>query len=284
MLVTGATGQQGGATARRLLEHGHKVRAVTRDPASAKAKGLAALGATLVTADLLDLEAMTRAADGADALFAISTPFEAGVDAEIQQAVTAAKAARAAGTAHFVYTSVAGADRKSGIEHFDSKGRAEAMIRELGLPHTFLGPAPFLDNLFAPWNLPFLRDGKFAMPLPRHFPMQQVAVVDIAAFAVLVLENKDRFLGRRIDIASDEVSGQRMFEVLNQRLTRPLEYKEMTFEQISPELGRLFSGAGKPGTSPMPRIDLEGLRRDYPEVGWHTFETWAATLDLSFLK
>ena len=79
--VVGATGKQGGAVARSLLERGHEVRAVTRDPESVKAKGLAKAGATLVKASLEDTAALTKALEGATSLFAMAKPFEEGTQA-----------------------------------------------------------------------------------------------------------------------------------------------------------------------------------------------------------
>src|ERR1700756_5611782 len=92
VVVTGSTGHQGGAVARGLLERGHKVRAVTRDPSSSRAKALANAGATLVTASLEDGAAIRKALEGATSLFAVTTPFGGGTDAEIRQGVVAADA------------------------------------------------------------------------------------------------------------------------------------------------------------------------------------------------
>src|SRR5438045_3946848 len=117
VVVTGATGKQGGAVARSLLARGHEVRAVTRRPDSANATQLASAGASLVGASLEDTAALIKALEGATSLFAMTTPFEKGTAAETRQGVSAADAARAAGV-HLVYTSVASADRQTGIPHF----------------------------------------------------------------------------------------------------------------------------------------------------------------------
>src|SRR5258705_10661787 len=93
VVVTGSTGNQGGAVARGLLERGHKVRAVTRDPSSSRAKALANAGATLVAASLDDSAAIMKALDGATSLFAMTTPIEGGTDAETRQGLAAADVA-----------------------------------------------------------------------------------------------------------------------------------------------------------------------------------------------
>ena len=112
VVVTGSTGKQGGAVARGLLERGHKVRAVTRDPNSSQAKLLANAGATLVAASLEDTAAIMKALEGATSLFAMTVPF-GGTDAETRQGIAAADAAKAAGV-HLVFTSVGSANRQTG--------------------------------------------------------------------------------------------------------------------------------------------------------------------------
>src|SRR6476660_1932366 len=104
VVVTGATGKQGGAVVKSLLERGHEVRAVTRTTDSAKARELANAGITLVRASLEDTAALTRALEGATSLFAMTTPFEGGTQAETRQGISAANAAKAAGV-HLVFTS-----------------------------------------------------------------------------------------------------------------------------------------------------------------------------------
>src|SRR5512140_1419014 len=116
--VAGATGKQGGAVARTLLHRGHAVRALTRRPEARAAADLRALGADIYQADLDDDEAVQRATAGADALFLMATPYEGGVEAEVRQARTAAKAAKEAGVKHLVYSSVASADQDTGVPHF----------------------------------------------------------------------------------------------------------------------------------------------------------------------
>ncbi len=146
VVVTGSTGKQGGAVARGLLERGHRVRAVTRDPNSSQAKLLANAGATLVAASLEDTAAIMKALEGATSLFAMTTPF-GGTDAETRQGVAAAAAAKAAGV-HLVFTSVGSANRETGIPHFDSKYEVEQHIAKVGVRATILAPVSFMENLY----------------------------------------------------------------------------------------------------------------------------------------
>ena len=146
VVVTGSTGKQGGAVARGLLERGHKVRAVTRDPNSSQAKSLANAGAALVVASLEDTLSIRKALDGATSVFAMTTPF-GGTAAEIRQGIGAADAAKAAGV-HLVFTSVGSANRQTGIPHFDNKYEVERHIAKVGVRATILAPVAFMENLY----------------------------------------------------------------------------------------------------------------------------------------
>ena len=127
-LVTGATGQQGGAVARRLLESGFRVRGMARNTESEPSKHLRVMGAEMVRAEFADAESLTTVLKGVDVVFAMTTPFEEGVDAETAQGVALVDAAAAAGVDHFVFSSVASANKATGIPHFDSKYRVEERL------------------------------------------------------------------------------------------------------------------------------------------------------------
>src|ERR1700723_2080037 len=197
VVVTGSTGKQGGAVARGLLERGHKVRAVTRDPNSSQAKLLANAGAELVEASLEDAAAIMKALEGATSLFAMTTP-SGGTDAETRQGIAVADAARAAGV-HLVFTSVGSANRQTGIPHFDSKYEVEEHIAKVGVRATILAPVAFMENLH--FIKEQLAKGIYAAALPPTRALAQVAVPDIGAVAVRVLEDSARFTGKRFDLA-----------------------------------------------------------------------------------
>ncbi len=283
VLVTGATGKQGGALARLLLKKGHRVRALTRKPDSPAAQELKRLGAELVTGNLEDCAAIERAAQSADAVFAMSTPFEAGTEVETRQGITVAEAAKAARTRHLVFTSVASADRRTGIPHFESKYKVEQHIQSLGLPYTIIGPVFFMENLLSPWWLPGLQQGQLAMALPASRGLQQVALDDIAGFAALVLECREPFLGQRLDIASDEVTGPQAAEIISRASGRKIEYVELPIAQLraaNEDFAKMFEWFDRVGY----RVDIAALRRNYPEVGWRTFEQWAQAQSWGALK
>jgi len=134
ILITGATGQQGGATARALLAAGHHVVAMTRNPSSENALALGALGTEVIRGDLDDETSLRSALEGKWGVFALQNTWEAGVEEEEEQGKRLARLAKEAGVQHFVYASVASADKDTGIPHFDNKHRVEETVRELGFP------------------------------------------------------------------------------------------------------------------------------------------------------
>jgi len=272
VLVTGATGQQGGAAARHLVQHGHRVRALTRRATSPKAQALAAAGIELVTGDLDDRRAVDQACAGMDAVFLMTTPFEAGTGAETRQATAVVDAAQAAG-AYLVYTSVANADRRTGIPHFDSKFAVEEHIRASRVPATILAPTYFMENLW--FGLPQLRQGVYGSALTPARPLAQVAVSDIGAAAVSVLENRTRHAGQRYDLAGDELSAEAEAAILSTVTGRPIRCVNLPLDVIRQAMGedgvKMYEWFEHTGYT----IDRDALRRAFPDLPWLSFKTWA---------
>jgi len=279
VVVTGSTGKQGGAVARGLLERGHKVRAVTRDPKSSQAKLLANSGATLVAASLEGTAAITKALEGATSLFAMTTPFR-GTDAETRQGIAAADAAKAAGV-HLVFTSVGSANRQTGIPHFDSKYEVEKHIAKIGVRATILAPVAFMENIY--FVKEQLAKGIYASALPPTRVLAQVAVVDIGAVAVRVLENAGRFTGKRFDLASDQFTGNDALANLSRVTGRPFSYYQVPLDVVRQSMGedavRMYEWFDRVGFA----VDRAALRREFPDVAFHDFESWAKTQDWNAL-
>jgi len=278
VLVTGATGAQGGQVARLLLQKGHTVLALTRNADSAAAKELVKQGAKIVTGDLLDKESVKRAAQGVDAIFGVTnfvTPKGTDCEGEVQQGITLADVAKANGQ-YLVFTSVAHADRNTGIPHFESKYKVEQYIEKIGLPAAIIGPGYFMDNLFTRDALKnALHEGYFLSCLPPDKLLGQICVEDIAGMAVLALENKEKFAGKgRIDIYSENLTGEQCAQILTKILGRPIQYKQLPLDAIKQdeEYHKMFTYFATTGLTG----DTDKLRKQYPEVGWHTFESWAA--------
>src|SRR5258706_1938695 len=276
VFVTGSTGKQGGAVARSLLERGHAVRAVTRDPHSSQAKALANVGATLVAASLEDTAAITKALDGATSLFAMTTPFGGGTDAETRQGVAAADAAKAAGV-HLVFNSVGSANRQKGVPHFDSKYEVEKHIAKIGARATILGPVYFMENLT--FGKEQLAKGTYAAALPPTRTLAQIAVADIGAVAVRVLEDAGRFAGKRFDLAGDELTGNDIVAILARVTGRPFAYYQVPLDVIRQGMGedgaRMYEWFDRVGFT----VDRAALHREFPDVAFHDFESWVKALD-----
>src|ERR1700736_1385350 len=280
VVVTGGTGQQGGAVVKSLLERGHEVRAVTRSTDSAKARELANAGATLGRASLEDTAALTKALKGAPSLFAMTTPFEGGTQAETRQGISAADAAKAAGI-HLVFTSVGSANRQTGVPHFDSKYEVEKHIAKGNVRATILAPVAFMENLN--FIKEQLAKGIYASALPPTRALAQVAVVDIGAVAVRVLEDAGRFTGKRFDLASDELTGNDALAILSRVTGRPFAYYQLPLDVIRQRMGedavRMYEWFDRVGFA----VDRAALRREFPDVAFHDFESWAKTQDWSVL-
>lgn len=274
ILVTGATGTQGHAVVRALLQDGHTVRGMTRDPEQAGARELEQDGVEMVRGDFRDPASVRRAAEGVDAAFLACTPYEEGVQAEVEQGRNAIDALAAAGVGHIVYSSVANADRETGIPHFDSKARVERHLEQAGVPFTIVAPVWFRDNLFAPAMAAGLRQEILVMPLPPNRGLQNIGAPEIGRFVATVLADPERFRGERIDIASDETTPQQMVEVLSRATAVTVEHVQPPLDEVrkdSPETATMFSWFERVGYD----VDVEGLRRRFPEVAWVDFETWA---------
>jgi uncharacterized protein YbjT (DUF2867 family) len=175
VLVTGATGQQGGAVARELLKGGHPVRAVTRKSDGEKARALAKAGAEIIYGDLDDAGSLERALKGMWGVFSVQNTWEAGIEKEEIQGKRFAEIARRAGVKHFVYSSVGSAHRGTGIPHFDNKWKIKETVRKLGFPSfTVLRAAFFMENFASPWFKPGIDAGKLMVGLKPETVLQMI--------------------------------------------------------------------------------------------------------------
>ena len=233
ILVTGATGQQGGAVARELLARGHRVRAMTRKPDGAAAQALARLGAEVVKGDLDDAESLKRLVQGAWGVFAVQNTWEAGVEGEEAQGKRIAEIARKNGVQHYVYTSVGSAHRKTGIPHFDNKWRIEETIRGLAFPsHIIIRPAFFMENFLSPWFKPGIDQGKLMMGIKPTTVLQMIAVADVGKYGLLAFEKPTELNRREIDIAGDAHTGPETATILSNAVGRTITFQQVPIAEI----------------------------------------------------
>jgi len=272
VLVLGATGGQGGAVAAALIRAGRPVRALVRDPAAPAARRLAAAGARLATGDFTDPGALSAAMRGAAAAFALTTPFESGPEAELEQGRAIIEAAAAARLGHLVFSSVAGATQDTGIPHFESKAAVERVLAASGLPHTVVAPTYFYDNALG--GADRLRRGVLDLPLPADHQLQQLDRTDLGSFVELVLRDPAAFAGRRIELASDAPTPAQMSQALSAALGRPVRFDEVPMSVVrqgSPDMAAMWGFLRGRGY----QADIGALHRDYPEVAWSSFRAWA---------
>jgi uncharacterized protein YbjT (DUF2867 family) len=279
VLVIGATGQQGGATARHLLERDRTVRALVRDSASPAAAALGRAGADLVVGDLDDPGTLRMAMEGASGVFLVLTMMAGprispeGVVAEERRGRAVADLAQESGIGHLVYSSLNGASARSGIPYYESKARVEEHIHALGLPATILRPVSFMEN-FATYNRPALDDGELVVSLAVRpdLPMQLISVRDIGAFAAIAFDRPDQYLGRTLEIAGDVLTPPRIADAFASACGLTARFRQIPIEQVRAfdvQLAQMFTFFNE---HPSELADLPALRAEHP--GLMRLETW----------
>jgi uncharacterized protein YbjT (DUF2867 family) len=223
ILVTGATGQQGGSTLRHLAERGgFTLRAMTRRPEGHAAQALRSLGAEVVAGDLEDADSLARAVRGAWAVFGVQNTWEAGVNGEERQGRRLLEMARAAGVEHFVYSSVGSANRHTGIPHFESKARVEDALRNAGFAsYAIVRPVFFMENLLGP---EYLCGDELVGTLGANDRLQMIASDDIGRFAAAALADATRWNHAEVDIAGDALTLSEVAVALTRAMSRPIRY------------------------------------------------------------
>jgi len=280
ILITGATGKQGGAVAHELLAKGYTVKAMTRHPDSPPAKALAQLGAEVVPGDLNDPKSLERAVAGAWGVFGLQNTWEAGVEGEEEQGKRLAEIARAGNVQHYVYASVASADRKTGIPHFDNKARVEDTVRSLRFPsHVILRPVFFMENWMGPWFLPGIQQGQLAMGIKPTTKLQQIAVGDIGKHGARAFERHAELNGQEIDIAGDEHTMPETAGILGKAMGRTLTFVQAPIEEVrkySADYAAMLEWFDRTGYN----VDIPSLAKETgisptPLANWAAKADWA---------
>ena len=218
ILVAGATGRQGGAVVRHLLERHLTVRALVLDPQSDRARALAGQGIEIAQGDMDDLASLKKAMAGAHGVYSVQDYFTAGAAREVQQGMNMADAALDAGVEHFVFSSVGGAERESGIPHFETKWEIEKHIRSLGLPATMIRPVGFMENYYIPLLEGQILKGRLFYPVRDEKPLQTIASDDIGKFISLAFAQPGRFIGLELEIAGSELTRPQTADVFSRVL------------------------------------------------------------------
>ena len=283
ILVTGATGAQGGALIPLLLDQGFSVRALTRDPSKPSAQKLAQQGVDVVAGNLDDEDSLIQACAGCEGVFSVQNFWEKGVghEREVEQGCKLARAAKQAGVTHFVQTSVANCDEAAGVLHFESKHKIEQYIDSLQLPRTFIREVFFMDNFTQPvmtsgtkksmspfWVLPTIIG-----LLDTRTRFHMISVEDIAWFAADVFAHPDEFIGKELDVAGDVLTAGEMkaiYRKVTGRSLLPVSRFLMRFllRFVNPESARQFHWNNQQGWN----FDIAPLQQRHPKL--MNFETF----------
>jgi uncharacterized protein YbjT (DUF2867 family) len=202
---------------------------------------------------------------------------EEGIDAEVAQGKMLADLAKEEDVGHFVYSSVGGAERQTGIPHFESKWQIEEHVRTLSLPYTILRPVFFMENFLTPQIRASIIEGTLSLPMRPDKKLQMIAVDDIGGIAAMVFEQPNEFICKSFEIAGDELTMPRAATLLGRVLGREVKYVEMPIEQIrqlNEDYATMYQWFNDYGYS----ADIPKIRSLYPEL--KTFEQWTQQTDL----
>jgi uncharacterized protein YbjT (DUF2867 family) len=234
----------------------------------------------VVAGDLGDLASVERAAKGVDVVYVVATPYEQGTAAETRFGTNGVDAAHNAGVPYIVYSSVSDADRKTGIPHFDSKATVETHLKQLGTDYSIIAPVFFMENLFAPWITAGFAKGVLAMGIAPDRKLQVISLEEIAEFTTLAVEQRSAFRGKRINIASDELTMPEVARQISQAAGTKLTYYPVPLDQVrqqSEDFAKMYDWFNQVGYS----VDIPRLKKDYPLVHWTSFHDWVRTQNWS---
>jgi uncharacterized protein YbjT (DUF2867 family) len=195
-----------------------------------------------------------------------------GVDGEVEHGHAIGDAARAAGVDHVVYSSVGGAERGTGVPHFESKRRVEEHLESLGLRTTFVRPTFFMDNFTGPAR-PVVEDGGLVlrMPLPSDVRLQMVATADIGKAAVVALLAPEKIPGGALELAGDELTGNQVAAAHGAAAGLPARYEPLPPDVLAkdPDQHAMFAWFAHP---PAYQADLAAARQLVPDL--QDLRTW----------
>ncbi|MDN2497995.1 NmrA/HSCARG family protein [Nocardia nova] len=270
VFVIGATGQQGGAVADRLLADGWQVRVLTRRPDSDRARSLAQAGAQVIAGSLEDPATIERCVDGAYGVYSVHPGPLAPEQDEVEAGKAVTDAAVKYGVAHLVYSSGLGADRGGQ----PTKWEIEQYIAASGVSATVLRPSSFMENLITQSETVGISDGALRTAAAAHVRQQFIALDDIGAFTGLALRNPDDYRGRTLELVGDVLTPPEVAAQVGAALGRPVPYIQRPIEELRRINERFARGYEllNSGDGTIPDVDVDELRALHP--GLMTFRDW----------
>lgn len=270
VFVTGATGQQGGAVADRLLADGWRVRALTRRPDSVRAQALAAAGAEVIEGSLEEPATIERCIDGVYGVYSVHPGGLAPEQDEVKAGKDITDAALKYGVAHLVYSSGLGADRGGQ----PTKWEIEQYITASGVSATVLRPSSFMENLITQSATVGIRDGALRTAAAAHVRQQFIALDDIGAFAALALRSPADYRGRTLELVGDALTPPEVAAQVGAAVGRSVPYIQRPIEELRRINERFARGYEliNSGDGSVPDIDIDELRALHP--GLLSFRDW----------
>lgn len=273
ILVSGATGKQGGAVARQLLKEGWKVRALTRGTSKSAVKTLKELGAEIFQGDMTNLNSLEKAMEKVYGVFSVQQFWEDGTDGELEQGKTIANVAKANKIEHFVYSSVSGANGKTGVPHFDSKWEIENHIKRIGFGEntTVVRPVFFMENFLSGDWFEGIKNGRLVMAMDPKKPLQIISVEDIGIVVAKIFANPEQFKGISFDIAGDTKNCLELSDAFSKKIGKDVEFVVLPIEQLrsmNEDFALMFEWFNKVGYS----VNIKKVKTIHPKI--KSFKVW----------
>jgi uncharacterized protein YbjT (DUF2867 family) len=266
ILVTGATGRQGGAVVHHLLNNNMVVRALSRTPLSVSAQQLVSRGVAVIKGDMADKASLLNAMKGCDGVFSIQNYFEYGGKKEVEYGKNLVDASMEGGIPHFVYSSVCGADTNTGVPHFETKNIIEKYVRKSGIPFTILRPVKFMENYYIPQVFRGILGGKLFDSIKSGKKHQMLAVDDLGKYAAAIFQEPEKYISKTIDLAGDELTNEQVAATMSEVLGIKVKFSRLPMFIVKmvmdKEIYRMFSWFNEKGFN----ADRNETRRNFPNL------------------
>jgi uncharacterized protein YbjT (DUF2867 family) len=274
ILVTGATGRQGGAVINHLLRNNLPVRALSRTPGSISSQILISRSVEVIKGDMDDPGSLAEAMKDCYAVFSIQNFFECGAGNEIRYGKNMADAAKKTGISHFVYSSVSNAGDQTGVPHFETKNIIEKYIQKSGLPYTIVRPVKFMENYYIPQVFKGILSAKLFDSIKAGKKHQMIALDDMGSCVAETFIHPEKFIGRTIELAGDELSNEQVAFTMSRVLGRKIKFKRLPLLiaklMMDKEMYLMFKWFNEKGFT----ADMEGIKLHFPSVHMTTLQKW----------
>ncbi len=266
ILVTGATGRQGGAVIEHLLKNNFSIKALSRTPDSVSAQLLTSKGITVVKGDMSNIQSLKDAMKNCYGVFSIQNYFEYGAEKEISYGKNVADAAKQSNISHFIYSSVCNTDSNTGVPHFETKNKIEQYIKSIDLPYTILRPVKFMENYYIPQVFKGILSGKLFDSIKSGKKHQMITLDDIGKYVADAFANPEKYLNKTIEIAGDELTNEEVAQTMSEVLGIKVKFKRLPLFIVKlvmdKELYLMFNWFYEKGFT----ANLEETKRNFPSV------------------